>query len=49
MVKNRVQITLDREVLKKLKEESDRTGVSGSFIIEQLLRKYFKMGYVLRE
>lgn len=49
MVKHPVDITLDSEVLRKVDDSAKSTGVSRSAYIEQVLRKHFKMGYVLRE
>jgi metal-responsive CopG/Arc/MetJ family transcriptional regulator len=43
----RVSITLERVVLERLDEEVEKTGSSRSLLINQLLRRYFKMGYVL--
>jgi metal-responsive CopG/Arc/MetJ family transcriptional regulator len=43
----RISITLEKKVLERLDEEVAKTGSSRSLIINQLLRKYFEMGYVL--
>jgi len=43
----RVSITLEKIVLERLDEEVEKTGSSRSLLINQLLRRYFEMGYVL--
>lgn len=42
-----ISVALSREVLDRLNELSEKTGMSRSAIIEQLLRKHFGMGYIL--
>ncbi|MBS7635782.1 CopG family transcriptional regulator [Candidatus Bathyarchaeota archaeon] len=44
-----ISIALTREVLERLNKLSEETGMSRSAIIEQILRRHFKMGYLLSE
>ncbi len=44
-----ISIALTQEVLDRLNKLSEETGMSRSAIIEQILRKYFKMGYLMSE
>jgi len=46
MAKEHISITLSKEVYKKIMDETKRTGLSKSAVIDQICRRYFKIGYV---
>jgi len=49
MKRVKLSISLEKEVLKRLDEEVKKRGVTRSTLINQLLRRYLGMEYVLVE
>lgn len=46
MGKKHISITLSREVYEKIIDEAEKTGLSKSALIDQILRRHYKIGYV---
>ena len=44
-----VSLALTTEVLEKVDEECRRAKIHRSVLIDQILRKHYKIGYILRE